>query len=88
MSIENSFRPDLEPVDEFVESGGVILEHSDNNNPDDISKPIRWICGKGENEEHINPLGITDPIYIHLGSDGRWEGTTIKPIDMGDWDIH
>lgn len=87
MKPEKSFEPDLELVDEFMESGGEILEYSDNN-PDDISKPIRWICGKGKNEEHTNPSGITNPIYTHLDSEGRWIGTTIKPIDMEDWDIH
>jgi len=87
MSIESSFRPDLEPIDEFVESKGKILEYS-NNNLDNISKPTKWICGIDENGKLIHPLGVNNPIYTHLDDKGRWIGTTGCPEDMKNWDIH
>jgi len=57
--------------EEFIKSGGKVLEwYKENNRP---TRPKRWLCGRGENEEIIDPLGMTKECIRYLNEKGEWE---------------
>jgi len=52
---------------EFEETGGKIIE----SYPD--GRPKRWLCGKGENGEIIDPPDKERESIRYLNAEGKWE---------------
>ena len=65
MNIEKE--SEIEINQEFVQSGGKILEkYSD-------GRPKRWLCGQGKNSEIVDPPNKENEAIHYLNEEGEWE---------------
>lgn len=69
--------PESEPLQEFLASGGDIVEF------DEHGWPRRWICGKDGDGRPTDPPGIERRDILHrLDAAGRYEGVIPQTEDI------
>lgn len=62
-------RPEFDLGEEFINSGGKVLEWYDDG------RPKRWLCGRSPKGEPICPEGMQKDAIIYLNNKGQYEGT-------------